>query len=93
LNINDLHVPGSQCEQSDNIIAVPIQNGLETRTLSGADVHATDADDLRVLQMLRGALQSWLDNRSTSGLRRQVLRLLLEIDDWTERSLFDRHTA
>ncbi|MEP6652248.1 MAG: hypothetical protein ABJA82_02755 [Myxococcales bacterium] len=40
-----------------------------------------EADDLRVRQMLESVLQSWHKHPSPGDLRRQLLRLLLEIAD------------
>ena len=57
--------------------------GAEARPECNSVTKAAEAGAERVRQMLEGALRAWLDTPS-AGLRRRLLRLLLELDDLPE---------
>ena len=57
--------------------------GAEARSECNSVTRAAEARAERVRQMLEGALRAWLDTPS-AGLRRRLLRLLLELDDLPE---------
>jgi hypothetical protein len=73
--IGHLRVVGGPADEPEGAEARPECNSVTRTAESGAE---------RVRQMLDGALRAWQDTPSPAGLRRRLLRLLLELDDLPE---------